>query len=42
MAIEATQPLGQRLVDARVITRDQLELGVKEQNRTGKRLVVQT
>ncbi len=38
MAIQSTQPLGQALVNASVITRDQLELGVKEQNRTGKRL----
>lgn len=38
MAIQTPQPLGEALVSAGTVTRDQLEVAVKEQNRTGKRL----
>ena len=38
MAIQAPQPLGQALVNAGVLTQDRLDVAVKEQNRTGKRL----
>ncbi|HUU27450.1 MAG TPA: ATPase, T2SS/T4P/T4SS family [archaeon] len=38
MAMQSTQPLGEALVSSGVITKDQLEIAVKEQGRTGKRL----
>lgn len=38
MAMQSTQPLGEMLVTMGLITQDQLQIAVKEQNRTGSRL----
>ena len=38
MAMQSTQPLGEMLISKGVITSDQLQIAVKEQGRTGKRL----
>ena len=38
MAMQSTQPLGEILVSQGAITSDQLQIAVKEQGRTGKRL----
>jgi len=38
MAIQSTQPLGVQLVERGLLTKDQLEVALKEQARTGKRM----
>jgi len=38
MAMQSTQPLGEALVSRGVVTKDQLDIAVREQGRTGKRL----
>ena len=38
MAIQSSQPIGEILVQQKLITKDQLDIAVKEQGRTGKRL----
>jgi type IV pilus assembly protein PilB len=38
MAIQSTQPLGEQLVERGVLTKDQLQVALKEQGRTGKRM----